>query len=93
MTALETARRRVALYQQWIAADREAFAAALEVAEQCEKAGLTEAATVHRETARLCEELVAVQQRILNHWELQLDRCQGIALRRGEAKSPTQASA
>jgi hypothetical protein len=93
MTALETARRRVELYEHWIAADREAFAAALEAAEQCEKAGLSETAAVHRETARLCEELVAVQRRILDYWQLQLDRCQGSALRRGEAKSPTQASA
>jgi hypothetical protein len=86
VTALETARRYVALYQRWIAADLEALREAQEAAKQCEKAGLAEAAAVHRETARLCEDLVEIQRRILARWQVHFDRCQRIAERGGEAE-------
>jgi urocanate hydratase len=93
VTALETARSHVDRYTRWIATDQEALQAALAAAERCHKAGEAEAAAAHQETARLCEQLIEVQRRLLAHWQVQLDRCQRIALARGEANGRTQASA
>jgi hypothetical protein len=86
VTALETARRYVALYQRWIAADLETLQEAQAAAERCQKVGPAEAEAVHRETARLCKELVEVQRRILAHWQVQFDRCQRIAGRRDKVE-------
>jgi len=93
MTALETARSHVDRYTHWIATDQEALHAALAAAERCHEVGEAEAAAAHHETAGLCEQLIEVQRRLLDHWQIQLDRYQRIALARGGANRRAHASA